>query len=322
MQSEVDVWLTGKTSAMQTVRLFLRVCFVVLVTAVFCDVTGADDVRQDERIKVLIVDGFSNHDWKQTTEIVHRLLEETGCFAVRVSTAPPTKQADGWDTWRPRFADHDVIVQNCNSLGNRPTWPREVEIDLERYVRDGGGLYILHSANNAFGHWKEYDRMIGLGWRGKGGGWAVVVDEAGRITRIPPGEGRGTHHGPRRDTVIRLAGNHPIHEGYPRRWKTPLLEVYKYARGPAENMTVLSYAYDADTKQNWPVEWVIKYGQGNVYNSTFGHVWSGDKNPVSMRCIGFQTTLVRAAQWLATGKVTWPVPDRFPSETEVLVRPE
>jgi type 1 glutamine amidotransferase len=164
--------------------------------------------------------------------------------------------------------------------------------------------------------------MIGLGWRGKGGGWALTVGDAAAITRIPPGEGRGTHHGPRLDTVIHVLGRHPIHEGYPRRWKTPLLEVYKYARGPAENLTVLSYAYDADTKQNWPIEWVVKYGRGNVYNSTFGHVWTGDKNPVSMRCVGFQTTFVRAAEWLATGRTTWPMPNRFPSEDEILVRPE
>jgi len=260
---------------------------------------------------------FSNHDWQQTTRIVRRILDDAGRFDVTVSTSPPTKEADGWDAWRPRFANFDVVVQNCNSLGRRPTWPREVEVDLEQYVGNGGGLYILHSANNAFAHWEEYNRMIGLGWRGKNGGWALVVDNAGNVTRIPPGESRGTYHGPRADTVIHVLGSHAIHQGYPRRWKTPLLEVYKYARGPVENLTVLSYAYDPDTEKNWPIEWVVKYGKGSVYNSTFGHVWAGDKNPVSTRCVGFQTTLIRALQWLATGTAIWPVPESFPTEDEI-----
>jgi hypothetical protein len=90
--------------------------------------------------------------------------------------------------------------------------------------------------------------------------------------------------------------------------------VYVYARGPAENLTVLSYAFDKPTKKYWPTEWVVQYGKGRVYNSTFGHLWRGETMPISMRCVGFQTTLIRACEWLATGKVTWPVPAGFPSK--------
>ena len=273
------------------------------------------------KIRVLIVDGFSNHDWEETTRLTRNILEETGRFEVAVSTSPPTSDSPGWSAWRPRFSDFDAVVVNCNSLGKRPTWPRAVEIALERFVQEGGGLYILHSANNAFAHWKEYDRMIGLGWRKEDGGWAITVNEDGSLNRIPPGEGRGTYHGPRVNTVVEVLGSHPIHQGYPRRWKTPDLEVYKYARGPADNLTVISYAYDEETGKNWPLEWVMEYGKGRVYNSTFGHVWRGARNPETMRCVGIQTTLIRAVEWVATGEVTWPVPDRFPSETEFVVRP-
>ncbi len=302
---------------------FCRISCVALALSCLSGLGARADesAEHGERIGVLIVDGFSNHDWAQTTAIVRRILKDSGRFEVAVSTAPAARDAEGWEGWRPRFADFDVVIQNCNSLGGRPTWPREVEQDLERYVRDGGGLYILHSANNSFAHWDEYNRMIGLGWRIAAGGWALVVDDDGQITRIPPGEGRGTSHGPRRDTVVQLRGEHPIHDGYPKRWKTPLLEVYTYARGPAENLTVLSYAYDPATEKNWPIEWVVAYGKGRVYNSTFGHVWAGDKEPASMRCVGFRTTLIRALEWLATGRVTWPVPPEFPTENQMQLVP-
>ena len=62
-------------------------------------------------IRVLIVDGYSNHDWRLTTALIRGILEPTGLFAVSVSTAPPTKDSPGWDEWRPKFADYDVIIQ-------------------------------------------------------------------------------------------------------------------------------------------------------------------------------------------------------------------
>lgn len=39
-------------------------------------------------IHVLIIDGYSNHDWKQTTNITKSILEESKLFKVDVSTAP------------------------------------------------------------------------------------------------------------------------------------------------------------------------------------------------------------------------------------------
>jgi len=282
---------------------------------------GQSEGVNSNAIKVLIVDGFSNHNWQQTTRVVRQILEATDMFEIDVSTTPATPDAPGWETWRPRFDRYDVVIQNTNNIGKKQLrWPRDVEVALENYVKSGGGLYILHSANNAFSHWHEYDRMIGLGWRGKDAGTALEVDEDGRIIRIPPGEGKGTSHGPRRDTIVRRLNSHPINNGYPERWKTPSLEVYSYARGSAENIAVLSYACDETTKKYWPIEWVVRYGKGRVYNSTFGHLWRGEIEPVGVRCIGFQTTLIRATEWLATEKVTWPVPSDFPTESSLSLR--
>ena len=36
-------------------------------------------------IPVLIVDGFSNHDWQQTTKVTKWILEESGRFKVDIS---------------------------------------------------------------------------------------------------------------------------------------------------------------------------------------------------------------------------------------------
>jgi type 1 glutamine amidotransferase len=278
--------------------------------------------NRSKKIKVLIVDGFSNHDWKQTTEVTKRILEESKLFEVTVSSAPATTNTDTLNSWEPGFSKYDVVIQNTNNISDKSIkWPRSQEEKLQQFVASGGGLYILHSGNNAFPHWKEYDEMMGLGWRNKSTGFALEIDSNRNIVRIPPGEGNGTSHGKRFDAVIHILNRHPVNKDYPGEWITPSMELYTYARGPAQNTTILSYAFDTATHKNWPVEWVIQYGKGRVYNSSMGHLWKGEIYPISYRCIGFQTTMIRAVEWVATGKVTYKVPAHFPGDT-ISVREE
>ncbi len=293
-------------------KLFLK-------TAIFLFLGyGVFGQSQPEKIKVLIVDGFSNHDWKQTSFLVKTILEKSALFNVAISTTPAVPDDPEWKNWRPKFKDYDVVIQNTNNIDNKKfRWPREVEKDLEDYVSSGGGLYILHSANNAFPAWKEYNLMIGLGWRSKDEGVALQVKDNGDIVTIPSGEGEATYHGDRHDEIIYILNDHPINKDFPRAWKTPNMELYKFARGPAKNLTVLSYAKDSVTNINWPVEWVVAYGKGRVYNSSMGHLWKGDIYPVSFRCIGFQTILIRATEWLATGKTTYKIPKNFPTKDKI-----
>jgi len=276
--------------------------------------------QEQKPISVLIIDGFSNHDWKQTTAVTKWILESSDNFDVDVSTVPA--DSEKWKEWAPPFEEYDVILQNTNNIHDESKkWPENAEKNLEEYVKSGGGLYILHSANNAFSHWEEYDKMIGLGWRPQTTGYALEIGDNQEIVRIPPGEGQGTGHGDRFDAEIQVLNSHPINRDYPESWKTAHTEVYSYPRGPAENLNVLSFAYDStDTHRLWPVEWVVSYGDGRVYNSSLGHLWSGEIYPEAYRCVGFQTTLIRAVEWAATGEVTYPVPDNFPTKNNKSLR--
>jgi type 1 glutamine amidotransferase len=284
-------------------------------------ICGGLRAETEPPIRVLIVDGFSNHDWARTTMLIGEVLEPTHRFQVQTATCPAAPSDPAFAAFRPRLADHEVVLLNCNSLGSGGQWPAELRADFVTFVREGGGVFVFHSANNAFAGWAEYDRIIGLGWRGKDAGTAIRIGFEEEIQRIPPGQGAGTSHGPRTDRVIHRLGDHPIHAGLPRRWTAAMIEVYTHARGPAEDLTVLSWAEDPATKSRWPIEWTVSYGKGRVYNSTFGHVWRGEAEPPGMRCAGFQTILVRALQWLARRPADFPVPADFPSETQAVLRP-
>ena len=63
-------------------------------------------------IKALIVDGQNNHDWKATTPVLKKILEDSGLCVVDVATAPSKKPEMA--SFRPRFADYKVIVSNYN----------------------------------------------------------------------------------------------------------------------------------------------------------------------------------------------------------------
>lgn len=274
-------------------------------------------------INVLIVDGFSNHDWKQTTKLTKHILEESGLFKVSVSTAPARMVDTLLVNWEPEFQKYDVVIQNCNNLNHKEIqWPKKVKSELENYVKSGGGLYILHSANNSFEEWPEYNTMIGLGWRKLSYGEAIEIASDKSIIKIPAGEGKNTTHGARFDAVVQRYTKHAINRGYPEKWKTANMELYTYARGPAKNVTVLSFANDSITNKNWPVEWIIKYGKGKVYNTSMGHLWKGDVYPKGYRCVGFQTTLIRTTEWLATRRVTYKIPKNFPTEQNTSLVPE
>ena len=296
-------------------RLFLILPFFFVIST-------KTQAQKIESISVLIVDGFSNHDWKQTTAVTKWILEGSDLFQVEVSTVPSDSTARM--DWLPSFDSYDVVIQNTNNIHNKSIkWPVDAEIALENYVKNGGGLYILHSANNAFSHWKEYDEMIGLGWRPQDTGTSLEIDSNGNILRYGPGEGKGTGHGDRFNALVQILNRHPINEGYPDAWQTVNTEVYYFPRGDAKNLEVLSYAYDStSTQKMWPVEWVVEYGKGKVYNSSLGHLWQGETYPPAYQCAGYQTTVVRVTEWLATGKVIFPVPSDFPTASTPSLRPK
>ena len=275
--------------------------------------TSAEEPRQD-RIRLLIVDGQNNHDWPRATKILKEILEGSGLFAVDVSTSPSANATkETWDKWRPQFAQYRVVLSNYNGC----SWPKEVEKSLEEYVSNGGGLVIYHAANNSFLNWPAYNEMIGLGWRDKTFGPSLVVSPEEKIIEFPKGEGRNPGHGPEHDfQVTVLNTEHPITKGMPKKWMHPHEQLTHGQHGPARNMTVLTYAWSKDAKENEPMDWVIPYGNGRVYTTLLGHLWK-DGPDTAMRCVGFQTLLIRGCEWAATGKVTYPLPKAFPTPTEI-----
>lgn len=267
-------------------------------------------------LNALIIDGQNNHDWKATTPILKKILEEGGLCKVDMATAPPKGQE--MSPFKPNFSAYQVVVSNYNG----EPWPRETQEAFVRYVKSGGGFVSVHAANNSFPEWKEYNEMIGVG------GWGGRNEKSGPYVRLREGKfvrdlsaGVGGSHGAQHAFLVEIRDkNHPITAGLPAQWMHAKDELYDRLRGPAENLTVLATAY-ADPKTNGsgqhePMLMTISYGQGRVFHTTLGH------SVEAMKCVGFITTLQRGAEWGATGKVTQKIPEDFPQANKPNSRSE
>lgn len=284
----------------------------VLLLAMLVLVTTA---LQAAPIKVLILDGQNNHDWKRTTPELKKILEDSGLFAVDVATSPP--QGKDLGSFKPDFTAYRVIVSNYNG----DPWSKETQAAFEKFVREGGGFVSVHAADNAFPEWKEYNEMIGVG------GWGERNEKSGPYLRLRDGKwvhdtspGRGGSHGAQHEFVMETREpEHPIMRGLPMKWLHGKDELYDRLRGPAQNVTVLASALSTkETRgsgENEPLLMTVNYGRGRVFHTALGH------GPEAIKCVGFAFTLQRGTEWAATGQVTQKVPANFPTEDKVQSRP-
>jgi type 1 glutamine amidotransferase len=301
-----------------------------------------------EPIKVLIVDGQNNHNWRATTPILKQILEEAKIFSVDIATTPdrprpPQKPKGGaseeavkkyeadveafkkaeaehkqkFAAFRPKFKDYQVVVSNYNG----ELWPEQTRSDFAEFVSHGGGFVAVHAADNAFPEWPEYNAMIGVG------GWGGRNEKSGPYVRLREGEfvldttkGNGGSHGQQHAFLVEVRKkDHAITSGLPEKWLHATDELYDRLRGPAKQLTVLATAF-ADPKkggsgEHEPMLMVIEYGKGRVFHTTLGHA------EPAMKCVGFRTTFARGVEWAATGKVTQEVPADFPTAEKVSSRP-
>ncbi len=293
----------------------------------------------EPKLRALIVDGQNNHGmWPKTTVMMKQYLDETGIFSVDVERTAftwngeqyldkypvelskkttPVKQPQPDPDFAPDFAAYDVVVINFG--WNAAPWPDKTKESLEAYVNNGGGLIIVHAADNSFPEWLEYNKMIALGgWgdRTEKDGPYVYYNNDGQLVR-DDSPGRGGSHGPRHEFQITIRNSeHPITNGMPEIWKHAVDELYDRLRGPAENLDLLGTAFSAPeqkgTDRHEPMLMVIQYGKGRVFHTPMGH------DDVAMECVGFITSLQRGAEWAATGKVKHVmIPEDFPTGDEV-----
>ena len=315
----------------------LKFLFVVLLMVAIGPVSRSQSKKEGHTnvIKTLIVDGQNNHNqWPKITYMMKQYLEETGLFSVDVSRSHYTWEGDSLiklyrvnrtentvalpkpkvdSSYHPDFSKYDLVISNFG--WNAAPWPAETKADFEQFIQKGGGLVVVHAADNSFPEWPAYNKMIGLGgWgdRTEKDGPYVYYNQQGKLVKDTQ-PGKAGSHGPQHEYQLTIQNpQHPITKGMPPVWLHTKDELYDRLRGPAQNMEILATAFSATdnkgTGRSEPALIVLRYGKGRIFHTILGHA------DYSAECVGFITTLLRGAEWAATGNVTIPVPADFPTE--------
>ena len=275
---------------------------------------------QAKPIKVMLLTGQTDkaHNWQVTSSYLKATLDDQRIFETDIVLFPSSVEA--LNQFLPDFSKYEVIVLDLNI----PEWPEKVKNAFEKYVKNGGGVVVIHETNNACPNWKEYNLMTGLG------GWGSRNEKAGPYYYWKDGQyvtdnspGSGGAHGSRVPVVINIRDlEHPITKGIPAKWLHRNDELYGNLRGPAENMHVLATAFSSITTGGTGKEelvlFTITYGKGRIFHSVLGH--TGADFSDSVEDVGFQVLFSRGTEWAATSKVKQKLPTEFPTETTVMLR--
>jgi type 1 glutamine amidotransferase len=236
-------------------------------------------------LRILILSGQNNHDWRTTTPFLRQTLEATGRFDVRVTEEPAGLTA-------ATLAAYDAVVSDYNGvrLGDG------AEKALDAFVRGGKGIVLVHAASYAFcgmeilgdkhkrtgrfeAAWTDYGKLAGAVWSAE-----------------EPKTGHGARHV---FDVKAMDRNHPVMRGLPETLRASD-ELYHHFRF-TDRFHLLASAFD-DPKQNGtgkdePLIWVKPWGKGRVFHTALGHDVAAMMEPA------FRLPFVRGVEWAATGDV-------------------
>jgi type 1 glutamine amidotransferase len=251
------------------------------------------DVRirffQKDKLRVLLLSGRNNHDWRTTTPFLRQLLVDTGRFDVRVVEEPAGLTP-------ATMAVYDLVVSDyCG-----PRWGPSTEQALVDFVRGGKGLVAVHGAAYGFSvhdvladrhvrtgitepPWKEFAEMVG-GW------WPVAPSKQ--------------FHGARHSFRVRFVDReHPISKGLGEGFVATDELYHQMTILPSAHVLATAWSDPATggTGRDEPVMWVNTFGRGRAYFTGLGHEVAAMQNE------GFQAAFLRGAEWAATAAVTLPV---------------
>jgi len=247
-------------------------------------------------LKVLIISGQGDHDWRATTPFMRRILDNMQRFTVRVCESPAGLTAR-------TLADFDVLVDDYGgpALGNG------TEQAIDDFVASGRGLVITHGALGSY-----------TGLSSPTGGTRPDRSESARMVpgywpATPSTGGRGRVHF---FEVKVVRPQHPIAQGMSSGFKTADAPFRGMAIRPGTDViaVVRDNAENGGSGSDEPVLLACGHGKGRVFCTALGH------DLAAMRAKEFVTTFARGTEWAASGTVTLPADLGLPRPNADAVR--
>jgi len=233
-------------------------------------------------INILIISGQNNHDWPETTKILVQMYEENRLFKVQVTHRPDTLNQNC-------LKSYDVIVSNWNAWPDVTgrQWGSTMEKAFLEFIKSGKGFVPFHAASAAFHDWPEYQELVGGTWK---------LGQTG--------------HGPVHEFKVSLEDyDHPVTRDLTDFW---IRDELWHRVATKSAIKTLCSAFSAELYKGSnafePAVITTEYGEGRCFYNILGH------DTTALQNVGWQTLMLRGTEWAATGKVTIPVPEDWPSQ--------
>ena len=232
---------------------------------------GAAMAAEPPKVRVLLLSGANNHDFKTTTPALRKLLDESGRFSVTVT--------DEVDKLTPlSLKDQDLILSNWNTFTTRAAPPRPVKWndDMRKafvdFVSSGKGHLGIHAGTASFYDWPEYHQAV--------------------LGTFKIGQ---TSHGKQHAFEVRFASvDHPVSRGLKNFTTTDeLWHNTQFQPGVTVLASAFSSRESGGSGKDEPVAVAAEVGKGRSVFLVLGHDARAIQNE------SFRTLVVRSALWSA-----------------------
>ena len=199
---------------------------------------GPENKPKRSVARVLIMTGEEHHRWQDTLPVIKKILAEDKRLKISVNEDLPSLATTD-------FSTYDVMVMHFQN--QTPEVPGEKGYrNLEQFVKNGGGLVMIHFACGAFQERPEFVKLAGRVWNPK----------------LRPHD----PHGKFRVDIAET--DHPITNGM-KSFET-VDELYTCLDGHTP-ITILATAKSKVDGKVYPMAFVLDYGKGRVFQCELGH---------------------------------------------------
>jgi type 1 glutamine amidotransferase len=226
------------------------------------------DESSSKPLRALIITGGCCHDYDFQTKAIQQAAADRGV-------------AIEWTVVKDGGNGTDAQID----LYNNPDWAKGFHV-------------VIH--NECFADTTDADYIRKITSVHKAGVNAVVIHCAMHTYRAAKiddwrellGVTSRHHEHQSRYAVHAVAVDHPVMQGFPDDYKTPMDELYVIEH-VWPNTEVLARSTSEKTGETHPVIWTNNYGKARVFGTTYGHSNATFSDEV------FLTTLTRGIQWAA-----------------------
>jgi len=243
-------------------NVLLKLMFIVLGVGITAGcLATAQPSAKPKRILILTGEDYQGHKWRETTPVLESLFRQDPRFQAEVVQdlrRLPSLDLQVFDAVVMHFKNYDPNVPGRQGFDN-----------LARFVKQGGGLVLVHFACGAFQEFKQdFTQLAGRAWNPKLRGH----DPFGQFT------------------VNITDQTHPITAGL--QDFTIKDELYTCLEGDVP-IKVLASAVSKVDKKVYPMAFVLEYDKGKVFHCVLGH----DANALSNA--GARELFRRGTAWTA-----------------------